>query len=196
MKQISLGDINIHDIGTNIQIAGTVWSGKGISFITLFPGKDEDFSNLSVLPMNLEEWKRFVHQTDVQEVEILRQEPQGIVKSIVRKTQRQISAYIQWAVFKRDHYTCRYCGRDGIPLTIDHIDLWEEGGVSIEANLLTTCRSCNKDRGNVLYEIWIISDLYKKKSRNLPQAIKDANLALVNELPNLRKNRVIHKHSR
>jgi 5-methylcytosine-specific restriction endonuclease McrA len=37
-------------------------------------------------------------------------------------------------------------------------------GASVEDNLITACRKCNKTRGNMLYEDWLNSDYYKKVS--------------------------------
>ena len=151
MNQIKLSDIDILDVGNTLQIAGTVWSnGRGLSFITLVPGKDEDLSNLQKMPLTLDEWDRFMRQADMQETYMFQQDPTGkIVKALFRKNQRQIDSYVQWAAFKRDGYACRYCGRDGIPLSVDHIDLYENGGATILINLLTSCKQCNKTRGNM-----------------------------------------------
>lgn len=197
MKTISLGDINLLDVGHTIQMSGVIWAGDGKAFITLLPHKVEELTDLSLLPMELPEWEKFLRQTDLLETEILSQDPTGkLVKTIVRKTQRQIDSYLQWAVFQRDNYHCRYCGRTGIPLTVDHIDLWEEGGAAIAGNLLSACRQCNKDRGNMHYEDWIVSPIYLKKSRNLSEEIKQLNLSIVQDLPHLKSLRVLHVRSR
>lgn len=198
MDEIKLSDLNIHDIGSSIQIAGTIWSGKGIQFVTLFPGKDEDFSQLKTLPMNLQEWEQFLHQTDILETEILARDPDSsqIVKAVVRKTQRSIDAYMQWEVFRRDNYSCRYCQRTGIPLTVDHIDLWENGGATIPENLLSACRSCNKDRGRMEYADWLKSPVYFKKSLGLTVAQQKANSDILQNLDHLKTLRVLHIRSR
>jgi hypothetical protein len=197
MQTISLGDINLLDIGNNIQIAGTIWSGNDTHFVTLFPDKKEDFLDLKVMPLSLDEWLQILKQTDILETEIFAKDPTGrLVKTIFRKTQRQIDSYVQWAVFQRDQYSCRYCGRTGIPLTVDHVDLWENGGASIVINLLSACKSCNKDRGNMEYDAWISSNTYKNKSKNLSETSKQANLAVITLLPELRSKRVVHVRSR
>ena len=124
MEEIKFEDINIYDIGSSLQIGGVILTSPQLSFITLVPDKKEDLSNLKILPMTLEEWGKFLKQTDLLETEILTQDPNGaIVKAIYRKSQRQIDAYLQWAIFKEANYHCEYCYRDGIPLTIDHCDL-------------------------------------------------------------------------
>lgn len=196
MEEIKLSDINLLDVGHSIQIAGVVWSGNGKSFIVQFPDKKEDFSNLQSMPLTLPEWQQLLRQTDLLETEILKDDGNGLVKSIVRKTARQIDAYAQWRVFQRDGYACRYCGRTGIPLTVDHIDLWEEGGVSTEENMLAACKNCNKDRGSMKYEDWITSKKYESRSAHLSGNQKVANQIVINQLPYLRSLRMSNIRSR
>lgn len=196
MDTISLADINIHDIGNEIQIAGTVWSGKELSFITLLPEKSDDFTNLKRMPLTLPEWERLLRQTDLLETEIFKQDPTGLTKIILRKSQRQIDNYLQWAVFKRDNYACKYCGRTGIPMTVDHVILWEDGGPTIAENLVTACRQCNKDRGRMSYEEWLSSPLYVRKSKDLPTEIRSLNRNLLFKLDSLRAKKVNHVRSR
>jgi hypothetical protein len=197
METIKLSDLDIHDLGIQIQIAGLIWTGKGQAFVTQFPGKNEDLSGLKNMPMDLSEWETLLHQTDVLETEILALDPSNrVVKAFYRRTQRSIDAYMQWAVFQRDNYSCRYCGRTGIPLTVDHIDLWENGGATIEINLLSACRSCNKHRGRIAYDVWIKSPYYLQISHNLPEAVKQANLSIVAQLPALEAKRVVHIRTR
>lgn len=197
MDTLQLADIDIHDIGTEIQMAGTIWTGKGHCFVTLVPGKTEDFSQLKVMPLTLPEWETLIRQADLQEIEMFAKDPTGkLVKILFRKTQRQIDQFVQWAVFKRDHYACRYCGRSDCPLTVDHIDLYENGGASIVDNLLSACRPCNKDRGRLSYSEWLNSPLYIRKSRNLTPEQLQANIDLIAELPRLKTLRVYHVRSR
>tara|TARA_B100000315_G_scaffold257791_1_gene307808 strand:- start:13291 stop:13851 length:561 start_codon:yes stop_codon:yes gene_type:complete len=51
-------------------------------------------------------------------------------------------------IFKRDHHLCQYCGRKGIPMTIDHIIPREKGGKDTWQNLVTSCHQCNRKKGN------------------------------------------------
>ena len=194
MDKIKFEDVNILDVGNTIQMAGVIWTGHNskdhspIAFVTEFPHKDEDFSNLKRLPMSLEQWETFIKQTDLLETEIIGEDENGkVVKATWRKSQRAVDAFMNWSVFKRDGYKCRYCGADGIPLTVDHIIPYEVGGPTIPANLLTACKPCNKDRGNLPYDKWINSDLYKKKSKNLLCIEDDKNVELIAQLPELEK---------
>lgn len=47
-------------------------------------------------------------------------------------------------VFRRDHYTCLYCGRMDIELTIDHVIPRNQGGPHTWENVATACHACNR----------------------------------------------------
>ncbi len=52
------------------------------------------------------------------------------------------------SVFARDGYTCQYCGRLDVALTIDHIVPKSAGGSSDWDNVVTCCIRCNNLKGN------------------------------------------------
>lgn len=189
MNEIQFSDINLLDIGIKIAIAGVIWNGDGKSFVTLLPGvtvSDVNESDIRLLKMDLDQWKQFMRQSDLLETEIFRDDGTGMKKSLFRKTARQIDTRMSWSVYERDNYSCRYCGRRGIPLTVDHIILWEEGGATIPENLLTACSPCNRDRGNRQYDDWLKSPKYLRVSVNLTDLTRKANEDIVGQLPYLR----------
>lgn len=53
-------------------------------------------------------------------------------------------------VFKRDNYTCKYCGAKGknVILEADHIKPKSKGGSDDLENLNTSCRKCNRKKSN------------------------------------------------
>lgn len=53
-------------------------------------------------------------------------------------------------IFKRDHYTCQYCGRQpGVDeLTIDHVVPRAQGGASRWDNCVLACVECNKHKAD------------------------------------------------
>ena len=54
-------------------------------------------------------------------------------------------------VFKRDDYTCQYCGfktKNPKKLTIDHVHPRSKGGGTQWTNLVTACPDCNCKKGN------------------------------------------------
>lgn len=174
-----LDDLNIYEVGTTRQIVGVIYAGEGQQLLCYFPDGN-DGSPLEPMEMSVAEWERFVKQTDAVEVEAIEQAADGkLTKVILRKSARVITQGVNWTVFKRDHYRCRYCGKEGgdngLVLTVDHLVLWEKMGPSTAENLLTACKKCNKVRGNTEYEDWLQSPYYKQVSRGLPAAIVERN---------------------
>jgi 5-methylcytosine-specific restriction endonuclease McrA len=176
MRPIKLDELNIRSIGDTIQMIGAVYAGEGRIIVTVFPDEVLEAAPTEVLCMDAGEWERFLLQTDVLEVEALSQTPDGrTVKAIVRKSQRQIDTAVAWSVYRRDEYRCRYCGNDNVPLTVDHLVRWEEFGPSIAANLLASCKRCNRTRGNKSYEEWLRDPYYVRVSQKLDYATRCAN---------------------
>ena len=62
----------------------------------------------------------------------------------------QISNKIRFEVFKRDMFTCQYCGKKtpdpGVVLNVDHINPVKEGGNNEIFNLVTSCFECNNGK--------------------------------------------------
>ena len=50
-------------------------------------------------------------------------------------------------VFRRDNYTCQYCGRHSTHLTVDHVFPKHLGGVHTWTNVVTACPACNHRKG-------------------------------------------------
>jgi 5-methylcytosine-specific restriction endonuclease McrA len=59
-------------------------------------------------------------------------------------------AFSRRNLFKRDHYTCQYCGCQpgSEDLTIDHVLPRSQGGDSRWENCVLACMSCNKRKAN------------------------------------------------
>lgn len=51
-------------------------------------------------------------------------------------------------VFRRDAFTCQYCGKQGAPLTIDHVTPRNRRGGHSWENLVTACPACNRRKGD------------------------------------------------
>ena len=183
--EITLDDIEIYDLGNTIKISGIIISGNEKDYYCYLPDYVEDLHNEIYLNMNLEDWKKFFRQTDTLKTEVFSQNDGQFIKTIVRKCERQIDQFVSWRVFQRDHYSCRYCNKTGIPLTVDHLILWENGGPSIEENLLTACKKCNKTRGRMEYTNWLDSDYYIQISKNLPIDIVRKNEYLASTLSSI-----------
>ncbi len=178
--------MDLKEVGHTIQIAGVIYNSdkKKETYLIMLPDEElhADKSNkfLRRRDFTLEEWTNFWMQTDILEVEL-----NDTQKTIVRKAERQIAGRISWTVYKRDGYACRYCGKEGIPLTVDHVVLWEEGGPSIPENLVTSCKKCNRTRGDTPYPEWIGGDEYTKTLSGVPFVMHVRNLELLNTIDNI-----------
>jgi len=187
--------LDLLKVGNTIQPVGSIWVGEGKTYLCLFPGEEDLPIPVDTLPMTSEQWQQFLRQSDILETEVLTQATDGkVTKAILRKSARQISQHISWEVFRRDGYTCRYCGKDTVPLTVDHLVTWEEGGPSVPENLVASCKKCNKVRGNKPLAEWLQHDYYQKVSENLSLRTKAQNEALLDTLEDI--PRMIHKPTR
>src|SRR5689334_395541 len=65
-----------------------------------------------------------------------------------------LSKRIRFEVFKRDKFTCQYCGRKApdIVLQVDHIDPVARGGGNEILNLITSCFDCNSGKRDRLLD--------------------------------------------
>ena len=60
-----------------------------------------------------------------------------------------ISKKLRFEVFKRDAFTCQYCGQKApdVVLNCDHVKPVAEGGTNDILNLITSCFDCNSGKG-------------------------------------------------
>jgi len=70
----------------------------------------------------------------------------------VHKDERvAISKRLRFEVFKRDGFTCQYCGAHppGVLLHCDHIDPVANGGLTEIDNLVAACEACNLGKSSI-----------------------------------------------
>lgn len=67
---------------------------------------------------------------------------------------KSISKKYRFEVFKRDDFSCQYCGRmpPTVTLEVDHILPVCEKGSDDKYNLITACFDCNRGKGGSLLE--------------------------------------------
>lgn len=83
---------------------------------------------------------------------------------------KPIGKKLRFEVFKRDFFTCQYCGAHppSVVLHVDHIVAVASGGGNDIDNLLTSCSCCNLGKGATSLESK--HDSLKEKSRLLIEA--------------------------
>lgn len=188
MKNIQeVNGINILEFGNSITMRGMVMndSNSDSDILVLFPGEKEDRISLVLTPTT-DEWYAMQDQFDKCLVK-------GDEGKLLKKGQRVLDQKICWAVYRRDKYKCRYCGINNVPLTVDHIITWENLGATHPDNLLTSCKKCNKKRGNLDYGSWMQHKYYVERAlKYLTEKERDANHAItrkLNDLPRMARER-------
>lgn len=73
------------------------------------------------------------------------------------KTPKQWFDFVRFLVFKRDNFTCRYCGRSplkdsNVELQCDHIIPKSKGGTDFVENLITACKECNYAKSSMVFD--------------------------------------------
>jgi hypothetical protein len=65
------------------------------------------------------------------------------------RKRKTIPPKLRFEVFKRDSFTCQYCGKSApdVVLHVDHIEPHAEGGLDDIMNLITSCFDCNIGKG-------------------------------------------------
>jgi 5-methylcytosine-specific restriction endonuclease McrA len=71
--------------------------------------------------------------------------------SQVRRPRLRI-ALTRRAIFRRDNFTCQYCGIQSNHLTIDHVTPRYRGGAHVWDNVVSACPLCNRRKGGKTLE--------------------------------------------
>jgi hypothetical protein len=146
-----------HEIGHVYQLTAITLNGSGGALTMVLP---------DVAPIDLEkpierwkpttdQWKEWLQRADDQLILVTDPENKKLVKAIIRKSSQQIDENLRWQTYRRDNYTCRYCGIKDRPFTYDHWLAQDYGGQTTLDNGRTSCRVCNKIKANMTIEEWI-----------------------------------------
>lgn len=146
------------DIGNRFQVRGVVIGDGDTEFNLLLPYEYTADESIT-LGLTAEDWQNWLKHSDNPQI-VVTDETREIVKAIIRKNSRQIEEIIKFRVFKRDNFTCQYCGATNRPLTVDHYLCQELGGATVMENLKTACRPCNKAKANKSVLEW---EKYRQK---------------------------------
>lgn len=114
-------------------------------------------------------------------------EPQSAPIPPSVKRNRSVSKRTRFEVFKRDDFTCRYCGRKSpdVVLQIDHIVPCSDGGTDDELNLATSCWECNSGKSDVPLRRMIVPEDPSDKAIQLletERSLKEYNAVLKRQL--------------
>lgn len=84
---------------------------------------------------------------------------------------KSIGQKLRFEVFKRDSFTCQYCGSSApsVILHIDHIHPVSKGGKNTLMNLITSCQGCNSGKSDRV----ILDDSAISKAKAQADAISE-----------------------
>lgn len=103
-------------------------------------------------------------------------------------SRKPISKKVRFDIFKRDSFTCQYCGATPpkVVLHIDHIHPVAEGGTNDIDNLVTACSCCNLGKSATL-----LSDIPKTlKDKAAEVSEREAQMRGYNEILRLKAERI------
>jgi 5-methylcytosine-specific restriction endonuclease McrA len=95
------------------------------------------------------DWSRLAPRADEPCIRTMRQQlrvPEVIALTVYDRLPTAAVTFSRRNIFKRDHYTCQYCGVQPGPeeLTIDHVLPRAQGGTSTWENCVLASVDCNK----------------------------------------------------
>lgn len=96
------------------------------------------------------------------------------------ENQRTLSKKIRFEVFKRDAFTCQYCGKKApdVVLEVDHIEPISKGGKTVMLNLVTSCFDCNRGKRNVKLSDNSVIEKQKKALQELSEKQEQLKMLL------------------
>jgi len=84
---------------------------------------------------------------------------------------KSISKSLRFEVFKRDSFTCQYCGRKApdVLLVVDHIEPISKGGTNDLLNLITACKDCNEGKSDRVLSDSAVLDKQRRQLKDLQE---------------------------
>ncbi len=142
--------VYLQDIGSLLFLSGVVFQGMGSTIVLMTPTGEIPNGSIRYEKPALAEWSRIIAQSDNPEIFV--GELGQLTKVLHRKQRYAISGNVQQRVWRRDAFSCVYCGAlmGDVLMTVDHFVPLEQGGVNDETNYVTACRPCNKAKGMMM----------------------------------------------
>jgi len=93
-----------------------------------------------------------------------------------RTKRKALSRKVRFEVFKRDSFTCQYCGRSApaVILQIDHMKPVSKGGTDELMNLISSCDKCNQGKSDRL----LSDDSMVKKRQRQAELLNERRLQM------------------
>ena len=106
----------------------------------------------------------------------------------MNNTRKPISTRTRFEIFKRDGFTCQYCGAvpPAVILHVDHIIPVCDGGSNSRDNLTTSCQQCNLGKGPV--SLSCIPDSLASRAAEIAE--KEAQLRGYSKIMNAKIDRI------
>ena len=103
------------------------------------------------------------------------------ISEFIMTKRKSISKRVRFEVFKRDAFTCQYCGKSApdVILHLDHIKPVSKGGNNGILNLVTSCQSCNSGKSDI--ELSDNSAVKKQQKQLIDMAEKHEQIKLMVE---------------
>ena len=125
------------------------------------------------------------HVNRPKEKPVKKRKPKAAPKKKAGKAAKRnkVTKTIRFEVFKRDGFTCQYCGKapPGAVLEVDHIDPHSKGGDDGIENYTTSCFDCNRGKDDrpldkIPSAILSKQELAEEKKRQIEELIKLSGL--------------------
>ncbi|MFP5513313.1 MAG: HNH endonuclease [Alphaproteobacteria bacterium] len=93
---------------------------------------------------------------------------------------KPMSRTVRFEVFKRDKFTCQYCGKKApdVVLHVDHIHPVAEGGTNEMMNLISACADCNGGKGARLLDDASVVDKQRAQIEELEERRQQLEMML------------------
>lgn len=133
--------------------------------------------------MNLSVWtKKFIRLTNVSFIsfEKTKFDTHAMVNPEVSGVQYQQGTLAGYSVreylLEKHNRTCVYCGKQNVPLQIEHIHPRSRGGSDNISNLTIACESCNQKKGNRTLEEFLVNkpEVAKRIKAQVRKSFADA----------------------
>lgn len=157
--------------GDTIQLEGVILRDRSTwkEYHLYLPGANPDneetihWIDYTAVEISPDDWAEWLKYSDDPTFTEYTDESRKVVKAVIRKGTRQVDQEVVWATYRRDNFTCVYCGAKDRPLTYDHYVAQAFGGPWTVDNGRTACRPCNKKKANKTVAEWE-AELERQKS--------------------------------